>query len=264
MIIARQSMDDVDTAGATVTLLSSFAATWLLAVVLCMTSTLSCLAADLSQNITAARPDADTQAMKSKVESILSSVPTTVRDSVFDAGCKVVIVPTVSEYTATGYSDKPRGYTNGGGYDNADGLFLASKNELLVAERVSFKNGAPIPAYRTGYVIRHEFGHAYDQYLGRKFKSTWAITTSPKFEETHRQEVQRLTNNVRSQIAYFCQEGHAGASETFAELFCLRCLPQSEWSNRQKAVLAAFPQTDALVKAAMDSPTTVASWDTSQ
>jgi hypothetical protein len=171
-----------------------------------------------------------------------------------------MIVPTVSEYMGLGYSDKPRGYIDGGGYDNADGLFVPDRNQLLVSQQVSYRNSTPGNAFRIPYVLRHEFGHAYDQYLGKHYKQIWTASQLGKFIETHRTEVQRLSNSQKANLDYFCQSGSAGTSETFAELFCIHCQQPSEWTTKQRLLLGAFPLTDALVEQAMQSPETILQW----
>jgi hypothetical protein len=222
--------------------------------------------------IKVSRADADTRAVQNAVESIISSIPKALRDRVFGAGCRVVIVPSVAEYIGATYSDKPRGYTDGGGYDNADGLFIPANNELLVSERVSYRNSAPQAAARIPYVLRHEFGHAFDRYLGQQvdrgpygrrqvIQHAQSASSLAKLLDTHQNEVKRLTNSTRTDLAYFCQAGTAGASETFAELFCLHCEPTSEWTPRQQALIRAFAGCDSLVRSIMNSPDTVGQWD---
>jgi hypothetical protein len=214
-----------------------------------------------AEYILSSRTNADTTAVRSVVEPVLHTIPTAIRDAVFGNGCRIMVVPTVSEYMGMGYSDKPRGYTDGGGYDNADGLFVPAQNQLLVSEKVSYRSSVPGKAWRIPYVVRHEFGHAYDYYLGHHYKQILAVSQLPKFTETHANEVQRLTNSSRANLSYFCQSGAAGSSETFAELFCMHCELPSEWSEQQKALSAAFPLTDELVKTAMNSPEAVLRWD---
>jgi hypothetical protein len=194
------------------------------------------------------------------VEAELQTIPASIRDSVFQAGLRVVIVPMVSDYLDSHYSDRPRGYVNGGGYDNTDALFLPSKNELLVAERVSYHNGAPRPTTRVPYLIHHEFGHAFDYYLGHQFSQLYSITKTPRFVQTYGQELQRLGLSRREKIAYFCQDDGAGASETFAELFGMHYTPKSTWDDADQILLDAFHDTNLLIKTTESSPSTVASW----
>lgn len=214
-----------------------------------------------AEYIQSSTPHGDTSAMTAVLVPVLNSVPATIRDEVFRNGCRIMVVPTVSEYLGMGYSDKPRGYTDGGGFDNADGLFIPAQNQLLVSEKVSYRNSAPGKARRIPYVVLHEFGHAYDYYLGRHYSGKWAASGLAKFTETHGNEVMRATNSSRSSLAYFFQPGSAGPSETFAELFCMHCESPATWSERQKSLLAVFPLTDALVKEAMTSPESVLRWD---
>jgi hypothetical protein len=190
----------------------------------------------------------------------LQTIPASIRDRVFQAGLRVVIVPTVSDYLDTHYSDRPRGYVNGGGYDNTDALFVPAKNELLVAERVSYHNGAPLPTTRVPYLIHHEFGHAFDFYLGHQFSQLYSISKTPRFVQTSDRELQRLGLSKREKIAYFCQDDGAGASETFAELFGMHYTPKSTWNDAVHILLESFPDTNLLIKETQASPGTVSSW----
>ncbi len=172
-----------------------------------------------AEYILSSRTNADTTSVRLAVAPVLQTIPPTIRDVVFANGLRIMVVPTVAEYMGMGYSDKPRGYADGGGYDNADGLFVPARNQLLVSERVSYRNNLSSKAYRIPYVVRHEFGHAYDYYLGNHYKHIWTASQLAKFAESHSEEVQRLSNSSRTTLAYFCQPGTAGVSETFAELF---------------------------------------------
>ena len=206
------------------------------------------------------RRSRDSEDIKQSVLQLLGYIPSNIRKVVFESGCRIVIVPMVSEYISSNYSDRPRGYSHGGGYDNADGLFMPSRNQLLISEKVSFLNGAPRRSSRIPYVLRHEFGHAYDYYLGRKYKSSFAVSDARKFLETHRREVAKLTNTDRSKLEYFCQNGAAGASETFAELFYIRCAEGSHLDEMRQKLVHQFPETRKLVESAMTSPEMVRGW----
>jgi hypothetical protein len=172
-----------------------------------------------------------------------------------------MVVPTLAEYFQSNYNDRPRGYRDGGGYDNADGCFVPATNQIVVSERVSFRNSAPFAVSRIPYVLRHEFGHAFDQYLGKKYLDNWSVSSAQKFLNTHHGELERLTNTQREKLAYFCQEGNAGPSEVFAEFFCMHCTPENERSALDKELMAAFPRSNALVQDAMRRPSNVSTWN---
>src|SRR6185437_10630631 len=74
------------------------------------------------QAIVVFRQSQDASRTKSSIQRVLNTIPSFIKDAVLNSGCKIVIVPTVSEYLGMGYADKPRGYNDGGGYDNARGL----------------------------------------------------------------------------------------------------------------------------------------------
>jgi hypothetical protein len=199
--------------------------------------------------------------IRERVTRALERIPQSVKDRVFSSGCRIVIVPMIDQYLGKTFSDIPQGYRSGGGYDNTDGTFRCAENEIVIAETVSYRNGSPKKVKRVNHVLCHEFGHAYDQSLIKDMAPDHSFASSlPQFLETHEKEVTRMTNSKRSELEYYCQDGSAGAGETFAELFCLHCEPQSDWGKQQQDLVAAFPQTDALVKAAMESPSVCEKW----
>jgi len=199
--------------------------------------------------------------IRERVSRALDRIPQSVKDRVFSSGCRIVIVPMIDQYLGKTISDIPQGYRSGGGYDNTDGTFRCDENEIVIAERVAYRNGSPKKVKRVSHVLCHEFGHAYDQSLVKDVVPDHSFASSlPQFLETHEKEARKMTNSKRSELEYYCQDGSAGAGETFAELFSLHCEPKSDWSKQQQDLVAAFPQTDALVKAAMASPSVCENW----
>ncbi len=104
-----------------------------------------------SQYILSSRPSADTAAVQELVESALQHIPTKLSDAVFKNGCRVMIVPTAAEYLGKGYSDRPTGYIDGGGYDNSDGVFVSERNQMIISEKVSYRNSFPHKADRLNF-----------------------------------------------------------------------------------------------------------------
>jgi hypothetical protein len=191
---------------------------------------------------------ANTSNAKRGVQLGLSRIPKNLKEAVFNEGCKIVITPTVLEYHPDLASEKPRGYTHGGGYDNTPAMFMSHDNEIIIAEKWGWNNGPatvyPMDAYED--CLGHEFGHAFDWFLGKaiqgKHRNFWKISETNWFIKTYTKEVNNLTNSQRKEVEYYVQQGEAGASELFAELFA--SIYSSRPTARQRRQLAQyFPET---------------------
>jgi hypothetical protein len=184
------------------------------------------------------------------VKKGLSSVPENVKETLANSGYQILIAPMTMDVTNT-QDSKPRGYNNGGGWDNAGGVFLPGTKRVVVGERVSWRCNPATFNYLAAVTVRHEMGHAYDQYLGRLLLNTWNISSSPLFRQTYAADAQVLTNTQRRTFEYFVQPDGAGENELFAELFYTNCLSTDETNARAKSardLAGAFPKTFKLVE----------------
>ncbi len=196
------------------------------------------------------RHDNNTEHTLDLVKDGLSKVPPQVKEALANDGYQIVIAPMTMDVTNS-QDSKPRGYNNGGGWDNAGGVFLPSSKQVVVGERVSWRSSLPMFNNIAGATVRHEIGHAYDQYLGRSMINSWTISSSPLFRQTYASDAQNLSNTQRSEFEYFVQPDGAGENELFAELFYTHCLTGDENTRRSKSardLAQAFPKTFRLVE----------------
>jgi hypothetical protein len=67
-------------------------------------------------------------------------------------------------------------------------------------------------AQRRDGILRHEFGHAVDQYLGN-------YSHTPEFVAAYNKGARSISGYEARVLSYYLQPGDAGREETFAELF---------------------------------------------
>ncbi len=202
-------------------------------------------------HIGALRQTADTPAIQQQTLEGLRWVPPLAREVVWDGGVRVLITPSILDLDESFKTEKPRGVH--GGYTAVAGLYIGSSNLIAVSERVSYRNNLPRLVDSRG-VVCHEFGHAYDSCLGRKFGTFDLFTATTKFKEIYHDDETRLTNDQRKRLEYFTQPDGAGESECFAQLFSIICKPVEKDSGNDLELERAFPKTKELIKAVMANP----------
>jgi len=166
--------------------------------------------------VTVHRQTPDTNSIKSTVLAALAVVPKKVKDDIREAGCSILICPTINEANPHLKNEKPAGYIHGGGYDNCPGMFYSGTKILYIAERAQYNNSPPQLNWAAASTTLHELGHAYD------FAKSH-VSSGGEFEKLYKQDYERLTNSDRTRWNYYCQEngGERGRSELFAELFAI-------------------------------------------
>jgi tetratricopeptide (TPR) repeat protein len=178
----------------------------------------------------------DTEQILPKVLNGLQGIPSSLQNSVREAGYKIIIAPTM-DFVKTDSFERRSDY-DVGSLDNIAGQFRSADHCIYIPERYSHANGAPhLQGEDLIHVLRHEFGHAYDCYLGHASHST---TFANAFEH----DSAKLTNNERKEFSYFAmQDQHTAATELFAELFSIICSPDDSslrWFDR--SLYQAFPE----------------------
>lgn len=202
--------------------------------------------------VTVRRTTADTGNARTGITMGLSRIPRALKDAVFGDGCKVLITPTILEHKPELATTKPRGYSHGGGYDNCPAMYMPTENEILVAEKWGWKNGPPRPGTAEMYeeCLGHEFGHAFDAFLGKAAQGGvrrhyYNLTESSWFADTYTREL-NSPNEQRRAADYYTQKGTAGPSELFAELF--GSIFSVEATAEQRRLAQFFPQTRAKIQ----------------
>lgn len=175
--------------------------------------------------ITVLRRNADTDPTLIQICRALKLVPKQIVDDLKGGGITVLVTPTVLEAMPDSAMEKPRGYNHGGGYTNAGALF--SHPRIVIGERVSYLSSVPQLNTTVASAMLHEMGHAYDHVQG-------GLSHKGKFKDCYKQDFAHITNTQRTKHSYYTQEGDAGASELFAQLFSY-CIYKSQVSADQDA-----------------------------
>ena len=170
-----------------------------------------------STMISILRRTSETDAVHDQVLKALKAIPLPLRQKLIYWGLKIEITPTLLESNPQFANEKPRGYTHGGGYDNCSGLYQTKENKIYIAERSSMFNSPFKPSTEIAGTVLHEVGHAFDR-MER-------LSNSEEFTASYQDDCSRFTNEVRREFEYFTQEGQAGPSELFAELFAAGIAP---------------------------------------
>jgi hypothetical protein len=134
-------------------------------------------------------------------------------------GYKIEISHTVTEAVPSARNEQVRGYAPHSTWDAVFGMFNRTSRKVVMAEFAQPQNSMDadrlitltIPERRSG-ILRHEFGHAVDDYLAN-------FSHTPEFRQAYEKGKIGLTSAEKSLLWYYLQAGDAGPEETFAELF---------------------------------------------
>lgn len=187
------------------------------------------------------RQTTDTDSVVIQTHTALFGVPNSIISELRNFGVKVLITPTVLEAMPEMASETPRGYIHGGGYTNCAALYRGAKKTIFIAERVSWLSGLPQPNSRVSDTMLHEMGHALDHC--RNFPSAGSA-----FAAIYKRDADKQSNTERSHFQYYTQEGDAGASELFAQLFSIAVDPHLLQKDGNKQLAEGFPSSLNYIK----------------
>lgn len=187
--------------------------------------------------VTIVRPTADTNATYNRLAGALEAIPRKVLDQLMQANLKFTIAPTLPEARPDLRGTRPRGYSHGGGYDNADGLY--HHGTVYIAEREQSGNSPAKVSTRTHSTALHEIGHAFDDLCGHNSKAE-------EFQKAYEDDGHHLSNTQRERHYYYMQVEDNGREELFAELFAIGC-----GSGLDPTLCDSFPRCFSLVKKAL-------------
>ena len=201
------------------------------------------------------RHTSDTDSVKAQALAALRTVPIAARNLVWSEGVKVIIAPSVPEFDQNLKATRPRGFTSGGGYDSAAGIFDFKTNSVVIAEKIQSVNDPP-HLYNVTKFVCHEVGHAFDKHLARRYSdgNYDCFSNSLRFAETYEAEKSKLSNSVCKKLEYFTQPNGAGASECFAELFNLLCGSHASGGLSNHLLVKSFPKCCGIVHDLMADP----------
>lgn len=155
----------------------------------------------------------------------LKEIPRTYRHQLENAGYKVLVVPTILDAMPQLAGQVPRGFAQGSTWHNANGTFDRIRKLIIVAEKIDIAGGASSQEALLDETVQHEFGHAYDHFIGLKVlgKSSTnpypEFSQGPAFSRAYDQDVAGFPGDLKGRFAYFLQPGAAGKEELFAQMF---------------------------------------------
>lgn len=150
-----------------------------------------------------------------EVKREINTLPKALLAELQARGGRVCITPRLADKLPDFRNTKPRGWEEGATGKNVDGLFDGT--DVLVCEYSTNieDDSSLVKNTRVGYIVRHESGHAFDQYWGN-------VSDSPEYKHTYLLELAKMDPNERdADLAYFAQRAGGGPSECFAELFAI-------------------------------------------
>jgi hypothetical protein len=175
------------------------------------------------------------------VEHQLDMIPPTIRHALKEAGYIIVLTPTLLAAVPEASSAVPPGHASDTNYDNISGLFLRDNKRILIAEqRQSKVDGKYYQNMMLGQAVKHEVGHAYDDYLG-------SYSSGDDFSNAFEKDGDRLREQDKSQLSYYLQPGTRGRSELFASMFDVVYTPDPERLQSQRDLMKAFPKVYELM-----------------
>lgn len=171
-----------------------------------------------------------------------SELPSKLRSALAKAGYHIAISPSLADAVPAARDTQVRGYKAFVTWNQLFGMFNRRSKSLIMAEKAEASDGKVTTLeeknIRAG-ILRHEFGHAVDQYLQYPSHSL-------PFAQAYAQGVARLNSDERQTLNYYLQPGKAGKEEVFAEIFAIlhkdACNPESD-----RLLRAKFPELLAIM-----------------
>lgn len=184
----------------------------------------------------------------------LSEIPRTYRHQLEAAGYKVMVAPTVLDVMPQLAGIAPRGYSAGADWHNSNGAFDRDKKMIIIGEFVKTegKNGQVVEGH-LDETVQHEFGHAYDMYLG--MTKLGASTNEPfpevshskQFSDAYNLDTPSIPQELRQKLAYYLNPGDAGKEELFAQMFVMFFGHRPAPGSPSEYFQVAFPHTLAVL-----------------
>lgn len=159
------------------------------------------------------------QEFVSEIQRDLRKIPMNLLVALSNSGYRVIISESLVNAVPAARNQQVRGYQAHSTWDTVYGMFNRTTRRVVMAEKAM----QPDPTGRTAMmplrdqqrrdgILRHEFGHAVDQYLGN-------LSHSPAFIAAYNRGVKSVSPYEARVLNYYLQPGDAGREETFAELF---------------------------------------------
>lgn len=186
---------------------------------------------------------------RERIEGALDTIPESVWRDMTRHGWQIHLASQVTDAAPQLRGHRPRGWPEDAKWENTDAVHLAREKLVVVAELRETTSGEMKTNSRVEGLLRHEMGHAFDVASGRGALRS----ASSAFQEAYRMDLDEMTPEMRSQLAYYVQPDEAGAQETFAEAFGILLGGGCDAANRE-AFEESFPTVLEVVESAINEP----------
>ena len=193
------------------------------------------------------------------VKQAIRDIPYAYREALENAGYKIVIAPELIDVLPELENEHPRGWEERATWHNSNGTFYQKFKWIVVGERATdLKTGGLVVDPSIETTARHEFGHAYDYFLGQyatqqKFSEGFQeFSSSTVFQNAYDADAASISDNSKRRLYYFLQPDKAGREELFAEMFPLLygALPQP--GSPEELFATAFPRVLKVMRGSLD------------
>lgn len=163
------------------------------------------------------------QKFKDECKAAYEKVPLGIREKIAEYGGRVTISDTLTNGFPVLKGKTPRGWAPSSTWDSVEGC--AKDGSIWVSQKYipSWNlNAGYQDSQRITGVFLHEMGHAFDCSLSRVVDDQKVpFSAGKKFRTAYTKDIKELTRRglLGKVDAYYKQEGVAGLSETFAEVF---------------------------------------------
>jgi len=182
-----------------------------------------------------------------EIDRGLSKISGHVLRALRNAGYRVAISESLVDAVPAARNQQVRGYQAHSTWDTVYGMFNRTTKRVVMAEKALQPDGFGMSmqplrdtARREG-IIRHEVGHAVDQYLGN-------LSHTPEYMAAYDKGSRSISAYEAKVLNYYLQPGDAGREETFAEIFAslngYACDPNSDILLKNH-----FPELVQLIRA---------------
>jgi tetratricopeptide (TPR) repeat protein len=185
----------------------------------------------------------------------LSQIPRFYRTQLENHGYKLLVAPTVLAAMPELAGKTPRGYGDGADWHSTNGLFDRDRKLIIIGERSHMAGDAGKDVVGPlDETAQHEFGHAYDDYLGGKYSARVPDDASThyshtrKFSQQYDKDAAAIPADLRPKFAYYLQSGNAGKEELFAQMWVLFFGHQPEPGSPRESFKVVFPDVLALLE----------------
>jgi hypothetical protein len=148
-----------------------------------------------------------------------ATLPSAAINALMKAGYRIELSHSVPDAVPSSRNQQVRGYAPHSTWNDVFGMFNRTTSKIIMAQYAQLpdshhKNDISQLTNRQRRlgILRHEFGHALDEYMGN-------FSHGASFKQVYEFERENITGDEKKTLSYYLQSGDAGREETFAELF---------------------------------------------